>query len=109
MQESLFGNSRVVDEPEFPGIDQAMGGKLVDPPRMRLIAKVGEDDDVGDLADPAQRFERGESVPRIEGLPVMEVQLAGSRGDDSRPLMVVAQQLESGQVIRTIEGPATDV
>lgn len=55
------------------------------------------------------RFERGESVPRIEGLPVMEVQLAGSRGDDSRPLMVVAQQLESGQVIRTIEGPATDV
>jgi anti-sigma factor RsiW len=55
------------------------------------------------------RFERGESVPRIEGLPVMEVQLAGSRGDDSRPLMVVAQQLSSGQVIRTIEGPATDV
>ena len=55
------------------------------------------------------RFERGESVPRIEGLPVMEVQLAGARGDDSRPLMVVAQQLESGQVIRTIEGPATDV
>jgi hypothetical protein len=55
------------------------------------------------------RFERGESVPRIEGLPIMEVQLAGSRGDDSRPLMVVAQQLESGQVIRTIEGPATDV
>ncbi len=55
------------------------------------------------------RFERGESVPRIEGLPVMEVQLAGSRGNDSRPLMVVAQQLESGQVIRTIEGPATDV
>ncbi|HEX6091069.1 MAG TPA: zf-HC2 domain-containing protein [Gemmatimonadales bacterium] len=55
------------------------------------------------------RIERGESVPRIEGLPVMEVQLAGSRGGDSRPLMVVAQQLESGQVIRTIEGPATDV
>jgi hypothetical protein len=55
------------------------------------------------------RFERGESVPRIAGLPVVEVQLAGSRGDDSRPLMVVAQQLESGQVIRTIEGPATDV
>src|SRR5690606_15656698 len=48
------------------------------------------------------RFERGESVPRIAGLPVVEVQLAGSRGEDSRPLMVVAQQLESGQVIRTI-------
>ncbi|HEU5049908.1 MAG TPA: zf-HC2 domain-containing protein [Gemmatimonadales bacterium] len=55
------------------------------------------------------RIERGESVPRIAGLPVVEVQFAASRGDDSRPLMVVAQQLESGQVIRTIEGPATDV
>jgi hypothetical protein len=55
------------------------------------------------------RFERGESVPRIAGLPVMEVQLAGSRGDDSRPLMVVAQQLSSGQLIQTIEGPAADV
>ena len=28
---------------------------------------------------------------------------------DSRPVMVVAQQLASGQVIRTIEGPASDV
>ena len=47
-------------------------------------------------------------VPHIDGLPVVQVQIQnGERG--SRPVMVVAQQLSSGQVIRTIEGPATDV
>ena len=58
--------------------------------------------------DNAQR-ERGASVPRIAGLPVMQVQVGGSGDGHGRPLVVVAQQLESGQVIRTIEGPATDV
>jgi hypothetical protein len=38
----------------------------------------------------------------------MEVQVQG--GDTGRrPLMVVAQQLASGEVIRTIEGPVADV
>jgi anti-sigma factor RsiW len=59
--------------------------------------------------DNAKR-ERGESVPRIRGLPVVEVQIGMSRGDSSGgPTMIVAQQLSSGQLIRTIEGPATDV
>ncbi|HEU4700170.1 MAG TPA: anti-sigma factor [Gemmatimonadales bacterium] len=50
----------------------------------------------------------GQLPPRIEGLPVMQVQV--QRGDaGQRPLMVVAQQLQSGEVIRTIEGPAADV
>ena len=53
--------------------------------------------------------ERGASVPRIAGLPVMEVQVGTSGQAGGKPLVVVAQQLESGQVIRTIEGPATDV
>ena len=53
--------------------------------------------------------ERGASVPRIAGLPVMEVQVGSSGQSGGKPLVVVAQQLESGQVIRTIEGPATDV
>ncbi|MDQ3137357.1 MAG: hypothetical protein M3Q93_07205 [Gemmatimonadota bacterium] len=52
--------------------------------------------------------EAGEPVPHIDGLPVMQVQVQnGAQG--ARPIMVVAQQLTSGQVIRTIEGPATDV
>lgn len=52
--------------------------------------------------------EAGAAPPRIDGLPVVEVQV--QRGDSGKkPLMVVAQQLASGQVIRMIEGPATDV
>jgi hypothetical protein len=54
------------------------------------------------------RTEAGDELPHIEGLPVIRVQVqAGERG--KRPLMVVAQQLASGQVIETIEGPASDV
>jgi hypothetical protein len=52
--------------------------------------------------------EAGESLPHIDGLPVLRVQVqANDQG--KRPLMVVAQQLSSGQVIQTIEGPASDV
>ena len=54
------------------------------------------------------KAEAGEHLPHIDGLPVVQVQVqSGEQG--SRPVMVVAQQLSSGQVIRTIEGPATDV
>ena len=52
--------------------------------------------------------EAGDQLPHIDGLPVVQVQVqAGEQG--KQPLMVVAQQLSSGEVIRTIEGPATDV
>jgi hypothetical protein len=52
--------------------------------------------------------ETGSSVPHIDGLPVLRVQVqANDQG--KRPLMVVAQQLTSGEVIQTIEGPAADV
>ena len=52
--------------------------------------------------------EAGQSLPHIDGLPVLRVQVqANDHG--KRPLMVVAQQLASGQVIQTIEGPARDV
>ncbi|HEV8177824.1 MAG TPA: hypothetical protein VGP44_09070, partial [Gemmatimonadales bacterium] len=52
--------------------------------------------------------EAGDKLPHIDGLPVVQVQVqAGEQG--RQPLMVVAQQLSSGEVIRTIEGPAQDV
>ena len=54
------------------------------------------------------RRERGDVVPRIAGLPVVEVQM-GQAKQGERPVVVVAQQLSSGEVIHTIEGPATDV
>jgi putative zinc finger protein len=54
------------------------------------------------------KTQNGETPARIDGLPVTEVQ--AQAGDSSRrPLMVVAQQLASGEVIRTIQGPVSDV
>lgn len=54
------------------------------------------------------KAQNSETPARIDGLPVTEVQTqAGDSG--RRPLMVVAQQLASGEVIRTIEGPVSDV
>jgi hypothetical protein len=52
--------------------------------------------------------EAGDKLPHIDGLPVVQVQVHTS-GQGKQPLMVVAQQLESGEVIRTIEGPISDV
>jgi anti-sigma factor RsiW len=52
--------------------------------------------------------ETGRGVPHIDGLRVLRVQVQATN-QGSRPLMVVAQQLASGQVIQTIEGPAADV
>jgi Putative zinc-finger len=54
------------------------------------------------------RAEAGERLPHIDGLPVLKVQVqSGDQGRQS--IMVIAQQLSSGQVIQTIEGPAADV
>ena len=50
----------------------------------------------------------GQSLPHIDGLPVLRVQVQAN-DRSKRPLMVVAQQLASGQVIQMIEGPASDV
>jgi hypothetical protein len=54
--------------------------------------------------------EAGDQLPHIDGLPVVQVQLQLLPSDRGKqPLMVVAQQLSSGEVIRTIEGPTNDV
>ena len=52
--------------------------------------------------------EAGDQVPHIDGLPIVGVQLQAVE-QGKQPLMVVAQQLASGEVIRTIEGPMSDV
>jgi hypothetical protein len=54
------------------------------------------------------RAEAGERLPHIDGLPVLKVQVQ-SVEQGKRPVMVIAQQLASGEVIQTIEGPASDV
>ena len=48
-------------------------------------------------------------VPRVNGLPVVDVQVKESAEEDSKPLMVVSQRLSSGEVIRTFSGPAGEV
>jgi predicted anti-sigma-YlaC factor YlaD len=54
------------------------------------------------------RSETGTEPARIDGLPVMQVQVQQAR-ESKKPIMVVAQQLQSGEMIRTIEGPVNDV
>jgi putative zinc finger protein len=53
--------------------------------------------------------EAGDKLPHIDGLPVVEVRQLQAGKPGKGPLMVVAQQLASGEVIRTIEGPMNDV
>jgi hypothetical protein len=52
--------------------------------------------------------EAGDKLPHIDGLTVVQVQVQATH-EGKQPLMVVAQQLASGEVIRTIEGPTSDV
>jgi hypothetical protein len=52
--------------------------------------------------------ETGDKLPHIDGLPVVQIQLRAAE-PGKQPLMVVAQQLSSGEVIRTIEGSMSDV
>jgi anti-sigma factor RsiW len=48
-------------------------------------------------------------IPRVEGLPVVTVQVQGDDEGSGQPLTVVAQRLSSGQMIRTVEGPIARV
>ncbi|HEU4801442.1 MAG TPA: zf-HC2 domain-containing protein [Gemmatimonadales bacterium] len=97
------------DSPAPPAVLEPVGVTLssgVLSPSMMHFAPTGA---WRTLSWDAARQARGQPVPRIRGLPVMEVQVSASQADSGAPTMIVAQQLESGQVIRTIEGPATDV
>jgi hypothetical protein len=54
------------------------------------------------------REQVGTEPPRVDGVPVVQVQVQPAR-DRSGALTVVAQQLHSGEMIATIEGPVDDV
>ncbi|MEO6068088.1 MAG: zf-HC2 domain-containing protein [Gemmatimonadales bacterium] len=47
----------------------------------------------------------GLTVPRVAGLPVLQIQVQ----EASSPLVAVDQQLTSGEMVRTIEGPASEM
>lgn len=50
----------------------------------------------------------GGLMPRIQGLPVIEVQVQKVSSEE-RPLVMVAQQDGAGKIVRTIEGPVARV
>jgi hypothetical protein len=47
----------------------------------------------------------GDAIPRIEGMPVVEIQVQPV-GPEERPVIMVAHQDAHGRIIRSIEGPA---
>ncbi len=47
----------------------------------------------------------GDVIPRIEGMPVVEIQVQRG-GPEERPVIMVAHQDTLGRIIRSIEGPA---
>ncbi len=51
---------------------------------------------------------RSEWVPRVEGVPVVQVKMRQD-SEGGRPITLVTQQLANGEMISTVEGPATDV
>jgi hypothetical protein len=56
------------------------------------------------------KAQTGSQPPRVDGVPVVEVQVQSGHGRrEGRPVTVVAQQLSSGELITTIEGPVDDV
>ncbi len=50
----------------------------------------------------------GSPIPYVEGLPVLQVQLQNCNCNEN-PLVAVDQQLATGEMIRTIEGPLDEV
>ncbi|HET7024973.1 MAG TPA: zf-HC2 domain-containing protein [Gemmatimonadales bacterium] len=49
----------------------------------------------------------GTPIPRVAGLPVLQIQLQES--PEATPVVAVDQQMANGQTVRTIEGPAGQV
>ena len=90
--------------------------RVIPPPALELSSIDIPRSDVGFELDGMWRTmswagaqaEAGDQRPHIDGLPVVQVQVQNSE-QGKQPLMVVAQQLASGEVIRTIEGPTSDV
>jgi hypothetical protein len=47
-------------------------------------------------------------LPRVEGVPVVQIKVRRSQ-QGGRPLTLVTQQLASGEMISTVEGPSPEV
>jgi hypothetical protein len=102
--------------PTTAAIDSTPPSPVLPPPTLELASTDIPRSDAGFQLDGMWRTmswagaqaEAGDKLPHIDGLPVVQVQVQTSE-QSKQPLMVVAQQLASGEVIRTIEGPTSDV
>src|SRR6478609_2560140 len=51
----------------------------------------------------------GLTVPRVAGLPVIQIQVQDGSSGNSKSLVAVEQKITGGEMVRTIEGPAADI
>jgi len=97
----------------IPGI---IAGIPVEPLEVEITPVLSQSED-GLLADGLWRSvswdgAQSESdgwIPRVEGLPVVEVRMQSDDEGSGSPLTVVAQRLSGGEMIRTVEGPIAKV
>ncbi|HVX88825.1 MAG TPA: zf-HC2 domain-containing protein [Gemmatimonadales bacterium] len=51
----------------------------------------------------------GLTVPRVAGLPVLQIQIQEASNPVTTPVVAVEQQLQTGELVRTFAGPAQEV
>ncbi len=112
-------NRRPNPSPRTPDQSEALPPVEVEPPRPTgtSLASVGGTSAATDPVLPGvwrtvsfanAQSEDEEWVPRVEGVPVVQVkQRQAPQG--GRPITLVTQLLANGEVISTVEGPATEV
>ena len=79
-------------------VGDAVRRQLLDPPAMRLVAEVGEDDDVGDLADAAQGLERAGHHGLAVHLAAEEIGRAAARRGPRRRAPAVAMGQRAAEI-----------
>ncbi len=111
--------SRVTPSPRTPTQPEVMPVESVEPPRP-VGTSLASLDGTSATRDPVlsgvwrtvaftnSQSSQEEWVPRVEGVPVVQVkQRQAPQG--GRPITLVTQLLANGEVISTVEGPATEV
>ena len=111
--------SRVTPSPRTPTQPEVMPLESVEPPRP-VGTSLASLDGTSATRDPVlsgvwrtvaftnSQSSQEEWVPRVEGVPVVQVkQRQAPQG--GRPITLVTQLLANGEVISTVEGPATEV
>jgi len=107
-------DSNPVGETNLDGLLLAQPPLVMRAPLEVTSSLLSEDDELSSVGvwrslswSGAQEETGEEWIPRVEGLPVVDVQVKPS--SEEKPMMVVSQRLSTGQMIRTFSGPVADV